>query len=1152
MSRPRPTDAQLQATDPARSNWVTANAGSGKTHVLTQRVARLLLEDVPPHKILCLTYTKAAASEMQTRLFRLLGDWAMASQADLAEELANLTGRDRPVENAVALARARRLFARALETPGGLKIQTIHAFCDSLLRRFPLEAGISPRFEVADERQASDMLAGIRADMGDAAEQGTDDGLDLVAALLNEDGIDQLASAVMGQRDALGDVDLEDRLLAHFGDAARQSEAEIAAAALNRLNRGEMSLLAEVMTSYGGKTEQRLAGMIHDWLSDEAPDPQAHLSNLSGLLVKQDGTERKQGLATKSAVAARPQLAEEIPRLAAWAVDTRNDLLSSRMAARTRTLHRFARGLLGRHEDAKAFSGLLDFNDLIARVRGMLVQSAMRSWVLYKLDRGIDHILVDEAQDTSPLQWEVIRAISDEFLSGEGASTAGRSLFVVGDEKQSIYSFQGAEPQAFGHMRESFRRRFEDLRDTLGRPQLTTSFRSAPAILDFVDRVFAGEASEGLTVDNDPVEHRAHREGARGRVDLWPLIEPPERPREPDWWEPVDMVPEADAKEQLARLLTGRIRDMIGVETLPERGDRPARRVKAGDILVLVSKRDRLARGIIRELKGLGVPVAGADRLALTSELAVKDLLALARVAVMPEDDLTTAALLRSPLFGLSEEDLRAIAQARRGSLRQAMRRSKRLGGIAGALDGMTMEADFRRPYEFFENALIRWGGRKKLIARLGPEAEDAIDEFLTQALAYEAVHIPTLTGFISWLDAANITVKREMDSGSDEVRVMTVHGAKGLEAPIVILPDTMSGKGGGGQRPRLIPATTQGNRPDLTLWLASKDQDDPVLRSAREIADRRERDERRRLLYVALTRAEDWLILCGANARTRVSDSWYEMLAHGMQTSPEAEVQHLPSPTGEGEMLRYQTGAEPGEIATPAGEPDAGAVDDLPVWAGPAPREIRTERQRPSDLSPSRALLGDDGSDHQTHGGIGLGRDLAMRRGTAVHLLLEHVTDGEPMVDPVLADRLLEEVLPDATPDLLAGIHAEVGKVLAMPEALDVFGADAIAEVSLAIDKPKVSRDRIIGRVDRLVLSNQRALVVDFKTDGRPPATQSGVPAKYLIQMGAYLSAVRKSWPGHRAEAAILWTRSATLMPVDAEHALHAYETADWTLRQA
>lgn len=1148
MNRPVPTEAQLQATDPSRSNWVTANAGSGKTHVLTQRVARLLLEDVPPHKILCLTYTKAAANEMQTRLFRLLGGWAMASEADLARELANLSGQASPVLHPDEIKRARRLFARALETPGGLKIQTIHAFCDSLLRRFPLEAGISPRFDVADDRQSQQILADVRAEMGLAAEEGSDPGLDLVAALLNEDGIDQLANAVLGKRRELTGSELEDRLLAHFGDAARLAEAEIARRALRLLDWHGYEMLATALMQHGGKSDRPVGEVLTDFWDRLDIVPSEAVQALIGKVLTVKFLPRApRGFPVKAVKSHYTGAEEDLRQLTRWAEATRAEILASRMAERTRILHRFAGSLLGRHDGGKSALALLDFNDLIVRVRGMLVERSMRSWVLYKLDQGIDHILVDEAQDTSPLQWEVIRAISDEFLSGEGASTVGRSIFVVGDEKQSIYSFQGAEPQAFGDMRSSFAQRLEDLGDRLWRPALTTSFRSAPAILEFVDRVFEGEAAHGLTVDREPVAHEAHRTDARGRVDLWPLIEPSEKAEEPEWWQPVDMVPETDAKEELARVLARQIHGMIGVETLPGRGERPARRVTAGDILVLVTKRDRLARGIIRELKALDVPVAGADRLALTSELAVKDLLALARIAVMPEDDLSTAALLRSPLFGLSEDDLFGLAHGRKGSLRQALRKSEPHKEMAAALDRMTDKADFLRPYEFFEHVLIEQDGRRKLIARLGPEAEDAIDEFLNQALAYEAEQVPMLTGFIAWLDAANITVKREMESGSDEVRVMTVHGAKGLEAPIVILPDTMSATGGG-NRPKLVPAVTQGNRPDLTIWLASKDQDDPVTGAAREAASGREQNERQRLLYVALTRAEDWLILCGASARKNVSDTWYEALSKGMESL--AETQNLASPTGEGEMRRYQTGPDPvGVTENPHDLPDTGTV--LPDWLGPAATEVRAERQRPSDLTPLQALNEGDGTDNEHHGGIGLGRDLAKRRGIAVHLLLEHVSPSSLNVDPDLQDRLLDSALPGQPAELLEGVRAEVEAVLNMPDAQELFGLDALTEVALAIDKPVASADRMIGRIDRLVLTDTHALVVDIKSDATPPTTPGGIPKKYLAQIGAYLSAVRLAWPERSARAAILWTRTPTLMQINAELADQAYVSSRWDLRQ-
>ena len=517
MNRPAPTQEQLLATEPSQSNWVTANAGSGKTHVLTQRVARLLLEDVPPQKILCLTYTKAAANEMQTRLFRLLGGWAMASDPELSRELANLSGDAAPISDPETLARARQLFARALETPGGLKIQTIHAFCDSLLRRFPLEAGISPRFDVADDRQSQKILADARSSMGLDAEIGADPALDLVAAALNEDGIDQLASVVLGKHRELSVGDLEDRLSAHFGEAARLDDHEIARRALARLNWRGYEMLAAALMQHGGKSDRPVGEVLTAFWDRLEIEPSEAVQALIGkVLTAKFEPRQPRGFPVKAVKSFYPVAEEELRQLTTWAESARNDMMASNMAERTRTLHRFAGSLIGRHEGGKSAAALLDFNDLIARVRGMLVERSMRSWVLFKLDQGIDHILVDEAQDTSPLQWDVIRAVSDEFLSGEGASTENRSIFVVGDEKQSIYSFQGAEPQAFGNMRASFQQRLEDLGDTLWRPQLTTSFRSAPAILEFVDRVFEGDAADGLTVDGERVAHSAHRTDARG------------------------------------------------------------------------------------------------------------------------------------------------------------------------------------------------------------------------------------------------------------------------------------------------------------------------------------------------------------------------------------------------------------------------------------------------------------------------------------------------------------------------------------------------------------------------------------------------------------------------------------------------------------
>ena len=775
----RPTEAQIDAAGPAVSAWVGANAGSGKTRVLTQRVARLLLGGAEPQRILCLTYTKAAAAEMQNRLFEMLGDWAMAPDGWLGAELAAIAGENAPTADAGRLARARRLFARALETPGGLKIQTIHAFCDALLRRFPLEAGVSPRFEVLDERQSALMIAAIRGRMAGDAEAGTETGFDGVAERLNEDAIDDLIGAVLAGRAEFPDGGIDDRLTAHFGAVVHEDAQALAATALGRLDWERLALLAEWLAWDGGAADQAAAVAIGEAraLSDAAPLEAAR--RLAGAFSTKTGAPRsRRGFPVKRVIETYPDADPFTDEMTGWAGDFLDTLRTRESAARARDLDTFANTLLTRYRRAKEARALLDFDDLVTRSADLLTRSDMAAWALYRLDQGIDHILVDEAQDTSPGQWAVIRAIAHEFHTGEGAREVNRTLFVVGDEKQSIFSFQGAELRAFGEHRRHFGDWLEGMGGGLARPDLVTSFRSAPGILAYVDAVFAGEAAVGLTVSGDPVTYEAHRARDASRVDLWPLVESAATELPEDWSIiPVDAPSPGSAKLRLARMLAGEIERMIAEERLPARVGRPGRRLRPGDILVLVARRDALARGLIRELKGRGLAVAGSDRLSLAGELAVKDLLALVKVAATPGDDLSLAALLRSPLCDVSEDDLFALAHGREGSLwRATMAAEARHGQTVAMLRDMARRVDYLRPYEFLERVLIQHDGRRRLLARLGHEAEDPIDELLAQALAYEAREAPSLAGFVAWIEAGDIKVKREMERGAGEIRVMTVH----------------------------------------------------------------------------------------------------------------------------------------------------------------------------------------------------------------------------------------------------------------------------------------------------------------------------------------------------------------------------------------
>ncbi|MEM7744674.1 MAG: double-strand break repair helicase AddA [Pseudomonadota bacterium] len=1122
MNRIVPAPEQVQATRPDRSNWVAANAGAGKTAVLTSRVARLLLAGAPPERILCLTYTKAAAAEMQTRLFRMLGGWAMAPEEALSRDLGDL-GATGPVRDRDALAEARRLFARALETPGGLKIQTIHAFCERLLRRFPLEAGVSPSFEVMDDRQTDLLLSDRRIRLAEDAENGRSDAFDRAARRLNEDGIDQLAAAVIAERAQIQDTAVGLALQAQFGLSADADRKEIAKRALQDLDIAEFAALAEVLRRSGGKVEQSIAALVGDWQRALAA-PLEIAAALSKHLLTGQGRRPLRGLGTKNVLAERPQADSEFDRLCTWAADLQDQLRRSENAARTEDLYVFGAALIAGLERDKQARGLLDFSDLVTRARRLLTQDHMRSWILYKLDRGIDHILIDEAQDTSPEQWDVIAAIAEEFLSGEGARPADRSIFVVGDEKQSIYSFQGADPKAFGTMRDAFDRSFSALGSELGQPKLETSYRSAPAILDFVDAVFEGDAGQALTSAGDPVNHKAHRKGVRGRVDLWPLVEPEEAPKTADWWEPVDAPTPESPRVRLADDVAAHISDIIGTETLPARGDRPMRLATPADIIVLLTGRMPFAPLIIQGLKARGIPVAGADRLSLVGELAVLDLMALMRITTMPGDDLSLAALLRSPLCGLDEDELFSLAHGRKGTLWQELDQSRRHPEISAFLADMANRADFERPYEFLEHALVNHQGRRKLVARLGPEAEDPIDELLVQSLVFEAQGTPSMAGFLVWLEAGEITVKREMDRGTDAVRVMTVHGAKGLEAPVVILPDTVTAGHPGGGRPSIFPLDGHGNAPGLLVWAGRKDEDDRVTRQARDTAETRAKAERQRLLYVALTRAEDWLILCGARLSNPKPDSWYFTLEAAMDRLAEraAPVSEHPSPTGDGLARRYETGA-PVPAADLALVPKDETELAIPDWLSPAAPEPRVERGSPSGLG--------KGLDVQ-RGGSDRDPETARRRGSAIHLVMERLPGLPPGQHEVLGARLLAHGFPDLDDAVRRDALDEAIRALGMPEARALWGPDSMAEVSVAIDAP-YSGPRMIGRIDRLCVGADTLTIADIKTDAAPPPRPDTTPTAYLAQLGAYAAAIGPAWPGHNLRLVILWTAAPTLMEI-------------------
>ncbi len=1089
---------QIAAADPGKNTWLSANAGSGKTRVLTDRVARLLLGGVQPQHILCLTYTKAAASEMQNRLFKRLGEWAMKPDDVLRQDLVDLGEADLSADR---LSLARQLFARAIETPGGLRVQTIHSFCATLLRRFPLEAGVSPGFRELEDRAARLLRSDIIEEMAEGA---TADIFRRLTEVCATEDFTKLIEQIA--RDRARFAQPMDLAAAHavFGLPYPVPEDHFVSLAF----RGDEAALFEAVIGVcrqEAKTMVELAATLAS-INVAAPGSADLALACEAVLTKAGRVRAK--VPTVGARKALGDWAEEFDCFMARVEMARDAMKARRAAEKTAALHAFARDFLPLYAARKQALGVLDFDDLIERARLLLTDPSMAAWVLFRLDGGIDHILVDEAQDTSPEQWQVIESLAAEMIAGIGAQTRPRTLFVVGDKKQSIYSFQGADVAAFDQKRDLFSDRLAGGGNGLARLTLQHSFRSSPAILRLVDATFTGPLQAAL---GGEASHLAFHETLAGRVDLWPPIEKSDKVDTGEWFDPVDLPGAENPQVRLAEKIADEIARMIetGVQIPlnPSRNGPAARPVHEGDFLILVQRRSLLFQEIIRACKARGLAIAGADRLKLGAEMAVKDLAALLSFLDTPEDDLSLAALLRSPLCGWSEAELFSLSHGRKGYLWEALRDHPDHPETREFLADMRDQADFLRPFDLVERALQRHDGRRKLLARLGPEAEDGIDELLSQALAFERSEVPSLTGFLVWLATDDVEVKRQLDGEGQRIRVMTVHGAKGLEAPIVILPDTADRK----PQDRDEIYRLDGGQ---VVWKVPEAESPAPISAARQVRLERRQEESLRLLYVALTRARCWLIVAAAGDVTK-DDAWYILVragAEGLSLAPLA-----------GGVLRHEFGAWPENRVTTVTVPALPAVPDWARTAAPVPVKAAAVLL-PSDLGGAKALPGEPLLDEAA----------AKARGIALHLLLERL----PRVDRAFWADHAAALVRDA--GLRADVLAEAEVLLSTPELMPLFASGTLAECAVT---GEWADRRMAGTIDRLVLEPDRVLIVDYKSNAVIPNRPEAVPEGLLRQLGAYAHMLAQIYPDRRIDCAILWTRTATLMPLHRDIVRQALE---------
>lgn len=1159
MSSPRKNipdavrDAQARASNPEVSAFVAANAGSGKTHVLVNRVIRLLLNGVPPEKILCITFTKAAAANMAQRVFETLGRWVTLPDRELDEAIRAVGA---PAATSQARLRARKLFASALETPGGLKVQTIHALCTRLLQQFPFEANVPARFAVLDDRDQNEMMerANLAVLLEAARSPNSDAGWALNVAMSAAADVtfkDVVREACLSRDHFVkwsDTVQTRERAHAALSQALGISESESSDALVTEISRGALPVsdcrtlvarLTETANNIDGAQAARLSAAIDSgW-------PGA-IDDYAEFFLKEDG------IAKEDRYLLSKGLREDFPSLFSQVRDERDRIapLVARLRAtraRDRALALFviATAAANNYRREKQERGLLDYDDLIDKTYDMLT-NVSSGWVHFKLDRGIDHVLIDEAQDTSPRQWDIIDRLTAEFTTGAGARDGiKRTIFAVGDEKQSIFSFQGAMPREFDHRRRDIKERFEAAGLRFDPVSFTYSFRSGEGVLQAVTSTFKDSGIyKSVTTDLDGMPpHMALQDAAPALIDLWEIEVPDTRDDVEGWSAAFDHIAETSPEVRLARRVQTEIRSLIAARTMT--GPRDKRRpLRYGDMLVLVRRRGRAFDAIIQALKHAGIPVAGADRLKLTEHIAVIDLMNLADALLLPHDDLALAVALKSPLFGLDDSDLQILAPNRKGSLREALSSHARDNGrIASALNRLERyEQRFAQetPFSFYAWLLGGDRGRARILARLGPEADDALDEFLELALSYERKGPASLQGFMAWLRAADTEVKRDMEIARDEVRVMTVHGSKGLEAPVVFLVDTTTSPADT-QRMNLIrlpQGNAAPNAPAIVLWAGKKAFDLPMVAAARGAMKDDTEDEYRRLLYVAMTRAADRLIVGGVlpgNMRAVRKLSWYDLIQKGL-ADPDSGLQCEIITTGFGPVKRYSRTQD----AKPQGESAARiqemlALEQFPSWLkAPAPKE------EPADilLRPSDSSQGENEGHAIVTDETRAARERALRRGTLIHRLLQSLPDvASERREKAALDFLQRNAEPLFSEVERTTLATQVIALIQTPSFAPLFAEGSRAEVSIAGRVARRGRPPALvsGQIDRLVVTPAEVLIVDYKTNHAPPDAAADAPQAYVRQLALYRDVLQRLYPGRMVRCALLWTETAVMMEIPA-----------------
>jgi ATP-dependent helicase/nuclease subunit A len=1118
---------QQRASDISQSVWVSASAGSGKTTVLTNRLIVLLLNNIQPSKILCITFTKNAAAEMRNRINEKLSEWILFSDEKLKNSVETLIGK---TPNEATLQNARTLFAKILDNADELKILTIHAFCQQIMKRFPFEAGIIPNFEIADERLEKEFLLEATKDLltKKTLEPRLQKAIKKIAIQTNQKNFNELLSELLNNRNKLihlkqffgGESNIIDAIYKTLGLNLKDTEEKIFKEFLeyNSLNKQEFEKIYETIQRIGTLKDKQKYEILKQW-ANQPEKRRENFKEYKNIFITQRKKEKKEKLITDKPKRLCPQsneiLLQEQNRIYQF-VET---LKSLKIAELTKSLLILSYEILQKYSFLKLERGILDYNDLIIKTKDLLSDNTNSQWVSFKLDEGIHHILVDEAQDTSPYQWNIIKAIVDEFFQQENCD---KTILVVGDEKQSIFSFQGADPKAFAFMHNHYKQLCQDSNNCFETIPFVNSFRSLSAILQLVDKIFEPEDMRKAISQlvKEPIKHNPLRIGL-GKIEVWPLIskEKEDKSKEFTWQLPFQSKIKISNIEKLAKLIAEKIQAWIkNKKIILDKKTGEKRLLRYSDIMILLRKRGRFADFLIKALNKKNIPVSGIDRLKLTENIIIKDLIALGNFILFPEDNLNLANIIKSPIIGLNEDDLFNLCAQNKISLWQTIKQNPQYKKTKDYLEEIIEKSKLLTPYELFVYILDIKNGRDKIINRFTETAHDLLNEFLNLLKAFEKNHIPSLNNFMNYLKIAPITIKRDMEQTLNEVRVMTTHGAKGLQAPIIFLPDSYHSN---------IDVTTNKNKIywlkdlnnnyELPFWNGEQENNNEFILKLKEEWTKECKNEYLRLLYVALTRAENELYICGWCLTNPYKGNWYNLILDiaaksGIEKKFDFESESSGYIIGEDDEFASDLHKQESEYLPKKQDKETDRILQNLI-------PCKKEKESTKIIHPSEFYS------HRDRDSSPADSSEAIIQGQAAHKLLEILPQIKLEEREQVLDYYLHNSFNKLKPAIQEKIRNNILKIL--NEFKDLFVEESRSEVPIAgyIDNQIVS-----GQIDRLIIKNDKIMIVDYKNSRKFFKNENEIPEEYKKQLWLYKELTAQIYPAKEIECYILWTNFCKL----------------------